>query len=77
MSQVQEVIKTLAGMKRDDLMVELQRRLYADAARDGFDSAIKLNIRLAYNLGRLAASQDWLDKTIKAEIERVNAAGVQ
>lgn len=77
MSQVQEVIKTLAGMKRDDLLAELQRRLYADSARFGFDSSTRALLALAYDLGRLAASKDWLDNVIKSEIERVNKGAVQ
>ena len=77
MSQVQEVIKTLVGMKRDDLLAELQRRLYADSARFGFDSSTRALLALAYDLGRLAASKDWLDNVIKSEIERVNKGAVQ
>jgi hypothetical protein len=77
MSQVQEVIKTLAGMKRDDLLAELQRRLYADSARFGFDSSTRALLALAYDLGRLAASKDWLDNVIKSEIERVNKGAMQ
>ena len=77
MSQVQEVIKTLVGMKRDDLLAELQRRLYADSARFGFDSSTRALLALAYDLGRLAASKDWLDNVIKSEIERVNKGAMQ
>lgn len=77
MSQTQEVIKTLAGMKRDDLLAELHRRLYADSARFGFDSSTRALLALAYDLGRLAASKDWLDGVIKSEIERVNKGAVQ
>lgn len=77
MSQVQEVIKTLASMNRDDLLAELQRRLYADSARFGFDSATRSLLALAYDLGRLAAAKEWLDGVIKSEIERVNKGGMQ
>ena len=77
MSQTQEVIKTLAGMKRDDLLAELQRRLYADSARFGFDSSTRALLALAYDLGRLAASKDWLDSVIESEIQRVNKGAVQ
>jgi hypothetical protein len=34
-------------------------------------------LALAYDLGRLAASKDWLDRVIESEIERVNKGGVQ
>lgn len=77
MSQAQEVIKTLASMKREDLLAELQRRLYADSARFGFDSSTRALLAMAYDLGRLAAAKDWLDGVIKSEIERVNKGAVQ
>jgi hypothetical protein len=77
MSQTQDVIKVLAAMSRDDLLAELQRRLYADSARFGFDSTTRAMLALAYDLGRLAASKDWLDRVIESEIERVNKGRVQ